>query len=587
MAYLFDTGIFAANDSSGASLSGAKLTFYDNGTTTLKNTYPTKADAEAGTNANANPVVADANGRWGAIWLDDTFYTVKFQPADGSFTRTRDDIGGALADLASTASGKGAGLSGFSYAASYSAGTVGDWISRRPKDVNDAPYYAVAAGDDTTAMLALAASADTDIALHINSLTTLSAEVNFTDKNLSILGNGSAVSQIRCNTAGRLSFLCTDTAETAESVHRLNVKGVSVVSDYTPTAGNGETAIEAQWSYTGSGSIDRAFFEDVVVRGGGANKWWKTGIKLIDAPRVFLSNVMIYNQEGHQTNQANAAIEIVRDAASNVTGFFLNNFWLGRFQNGILVTQAGASVGAGTVEGHYFNNGEIVNVAYGTREDNTATASIYYDSIHFTNVHMNASRAHFKAGRNRTLEIANCNWISQNFGETSSPAPLEASVSILLQSEGLKATNNTLTRYDTITDDVAAFLLPDAASLNWARITNNQLANWLYVANVQSSGSLTELAEKLYIGNNTLIATPYLTDYGFRGEKAVIGGNIIVATGTVIDFGHTFSAAPAVSLTCRNGYVTNFRADSVGASSFTLVHDGAGSQAFSWTAVGL
>ena len=110
MAYLFDTGIFAANDSSGASLSGAKLTFYDNGTTTLKNTYPTKADAEAGTNANANPVVADANGRWGAIWLDDTFYTVKFQPADGSFTRTRDDIGGALADLASTASGKGVDL---------------------------------------------------------------------------------------------------------------------------------------------------------------------------------------------------------------------------------------------------------------------------------------------------------------------------------------------------------------------------------------------------------------------------------------------------------------------------------------------
>lgn len=123
MAYLFDTGIFAANDSSGASLSGAKLTFYDNGTTTLKNTYPTKADAEAGTNANANPVVADANGRWGAIWLDDTFYTVKFQPADGSFTRTRDDIGGALADLPSTASGKGAAIVG-----TEGGGTVQDSV---------------------------------------------------------------------------------------------------------------------------------------------------------------------------------------------------------------------------------------------------------------------------------------------------------------------------------------------------------------------------------------------------------------------------------------------------------------------------
>jgi len=140
MAYLFDTGILAANDSSGASLSGAKLTFYDNGTTTLKNTYPTKADAEAGTNANANPVVADANGRWGAIWLDDTFYTVKFQPADGSFTRTRDDIGGALADLASTASGIGAGLVGFSHAAAYAAGTVG---KRLQKTVYASDYGAV------------------------------------------------------------------------------------------------------------------------------------------------------------------------------------------------------------------------------------------------------------------------------------------------------------------------------------------------------------------------------------------------------------------------------------------------------------
>ena len=142
MAYLFDTGIFAANDSSGASLSGAKLTFYDNGTTTLKNTYPTKADAEAGTNANANPVVADANGRWGAIWLDDTFYTVKFQPADGSFTRTRDDIGGALADLASTASGKGAGLVGFSHSATYADGTVGASIQDRGIFVMDEPYNA-------------------------------------------------------------------------------------------------------------------------------------------------------------------------------------------------------------------------------------------------------------------------------------------------------------------------------------------------------------------------------------------------------------------------------------------------------------
>ena len=146
MAYLFDTGIFAANDSSGASLSGAKLTFYDNGTTTLKNTYPTKADAEAGTNANANPVVADANGRWGAIWLDDTFYTVKFQPSDGSFTRTRDDIGGTLADLVSTASGKGAWLVKW---IQTGASAVARWVGDKLRE-NISPEDFGAVGDGVT-----------------------------------------------------------------------------------------------------------------------------------------------------------------------------------------------------------------------------------------------------------------------------------------------------------------------------------------------------------------------------------------------------------------------------------------------------
>lgn len=69
MAELFDTGIFSVEDTDGSVGAGWKLNFYVTGTSTRQNTYPTEADANAGTNANANPVVADAAGRFPAIWL--------------------------------------------------------------------------------------------------------------------------------------------------------------------------------------------------------------------------------------------------------------------------------------------------------------------------------------------------------------------------------------------------------------------------------------------------------------------------------------------------------------------------------------
>ncbi len=47
----------------GTVLSGAKIYIYQPGTTTPLNTYPTSADAIAGTNANANPIICDSTGR--------------------------------------------------------------------------------------------------------------------------------------------------------------------------------------------------------------------------------------------------------------------------------------------------------------------------------------------------------------------------------------------------------------------------------------------------------------------------------------------------------------------------------------------
>ncbi len=49
-------------DSNGDPLSGGKLYTYEPGTTTNKASYPSIADAKAGTNANANPIILDSRG---------------------------------------------------------------------------------------------------------------------------------------------------------------------------------------------------------------------------------------------------------------------------------------------------------------------------------------------------------------------------------------------------------------------------------------------------------------------------------------------------------------------------------------------
>jgi hypothetical protein len=78
-------------DSSGDPLSGGLVNTYVSGTTTAKNSYPTQDDAAAQTNANANPVVLDSNGR-AQIWLDGVYKIVVTDSA-GSTIQTVDEYG--------------------------------------------------------------------------------------------------------------------------------------------------------------------------------------------------------------------------------------------------------------------------------------------------------------------------------------------------------------------------------------------------------------------------------------------------------------------------------------------------------------
>jgi len=71
-------------DSNGDPLSGGKVYSYEVGTTTNKATYPTIADAKAGTNANANPVVLDSRGEADIVLAGST----KLKLTDGAASET-------------------------------------------------------------------------------------------------------------------------------------------------------------------------------------------------------------------------------------------------------------------------------------------------------------------------------------------------------------------------------------------------------------------------------------------------------------------------------------------------------------------
>jgi len=85
---------FRGFDAAGLPLSGGLLYSYLAGTSTPTATYPTYADALAGTNANANPVVLAADGT-AQVWMQAIGYKFILQTSGGATLVTMDNVYGA------------------------------------------------------------------------------------------------------------------------------------------------------------------------------------------------------------------------------------------------------------------------------------------------------------------------------------------------------------------------------------------------------------------------------------------------------------------------------------------------------------
>lgn len=89
MAALFNP-FFQAIDGDGAPIASAKLYFYTTGTSTPQDTFA-QADLDPAS-VNTNPVVADASGRFGPIYLGTTDYKAILKDADGVTLGTLDPL---------------------------------------------------------------------------------------------------------------------------------------------------------------------------------------------------------------------------------------------------------------------------------------------------------------------------------------------------------------------------------------------------------------------------------------------------------------------------------------------------------------
>jgi hypothetical protein len=175
-------------DNSGRPLAGGRLYTYAAGTTTPLATYTTSA----GNVALPNPVILDAAGR-ATVWLGAASYKLELRTSADVVLWTVDNVydwGQILkADLASTASGKGAAMIGYqSPAPGASPSTV---KAKLDQTVSVADYGAVCDGvTDTTAAIQAALTAAAGKVLTFNSGNTCLVGQLIVPSGTTLLGPG-------------------------------------------------------------------------------------------------------------------------------------------------------------------------------------------------------------------------------------------------------------------------------------------------------------------------------------------------------------------------------------------------------------
>lgn len=228
---------------------GCKLYFYVTTTTTPKNTYPTEADAIAGTNANANPVVLDSDGRVPQeIWISGRYRLITKTSAD--VTIADDD---PIEDVVTGSDSQDS--------ASSWCGTVGGTANAITCTLSPVP---TAYTDGMAVRLRLASDNSSTVTINVNSLGAKSV-VKFNGAALvsGDLQQNDTATLVYDSTNNRFQLHSLNDQVLRQGVHTIPVLASAMVSRTTNGAASGVTELATNDVMLSSKDFDQTTSEGV------------------------------------------------------------------------------------------------------------------------------------------------------------------------------------------------------------------------------------------------------------------------------------------------------------------------------------
>lgn len=397
-------------DNAGNPAAGYRLTTYAAGTTTLQATFTNRA----ATASNSNPIILNQRGE-AVIFLDPSkVYDFKFESPDGAQVWTQQDVAASngMADLASTAAGKGAEMVAFKQAG---AGAVERTLLEKGREtVSVKDFGAVGDGvaDDTAAINAAIASLPElgGKAVFPNGTYRITAPITITNKAVALIGSGregTRIIQATSNTDG-ISFVSNTASNAAAGngtlKNTLTIRGISLLRMNGTTGGK---AVAGTWAEI-TDNVQYFVADDILVYsyadGGSA---WNYGFHLTNANGVRMNNVSIKGNV-FQTSEVTAepytmeaAIYLTGGTASGKIDHFYSNI-SGGCCNKFFKVDA-------WYEGIYIANFEMVQVSYGVHIAGYATSQ--NPVWNMTNGHIDFRRCAVQASNVMSLQISNVNAI--------------------------------------------------------------------------------------------------------------------------------------------------------------------------------
>ena len=257
----------------GVPASGAKVYTYLTGTTTPKATYPTAADADAGTNANANPIIANSNGYLSTeIWLaSDDHYKIIIKTSDDATTIwSVDDVTGA-GDSAITSIVDSNGNTVLDVSAAASAVNYLE-IANAASGSN--PSFTAAGSDTNIGINLVPKGSGSIVASKLSSTTATLTTANITTANVTTLASGTEIGAESSSVGGLIKIL----EGTTNGTNYVGIRGpASVSSNVTYTLPSSDGSDKNTLVTNGSGVLSFLALGPKAVNVYTANDTWTRG----------------------------------------------------------------------------------------------------------------------------------------------------------------------------------------------------------------------------------------------------------------------------------------------------------------------